>query len=98
MAKLQIYIKGALDEEVVYNKKDNEYIYHRSLKAFEASESTVRNEYQKAIAALSDAISDRLENFPTCSVFKNIVQILDCSKWPEKLKKFVAMVMQAYLS
>ena len=67
--------------EVVHNTKDNAYIYQsRLLKAFEASEGTVRNEYKKAIAALSDAISDRFKNLPARPVFKNIVQILDCSK------------------
>ena len=107
MAKLQIYIEGALDEdemqqvekspltcynkfrsEVAYNSKYNACNYQsRSLKAFEANEGTVRNEYQKAIAALSHAISDRFENLPTCPVFKNIVQILDRSKWPKKIKE-----------
>ena len=106
MAKLQIYIEGALDEdemqqaeksplthynkfrsEVVYNSKYNAYIYQsRSLKVFEANEGTVGNDYQKAIAALFDAISDRFENL-TCPVFKNIVQILDCSKWPKKIEE-----------
>ena len=74
--------------EVVYSSKGNAFIYQsRSLKAFEASKVTVRNEYQKAIEALSDAISDRFENLPTCPVFKNIVQILDCSKWPKKIEE-----------
>ena len=74
--------------DVVYNSRDNAYIYQsRLLKAFEASEGTVRNEYQKAIAVFSDAISARFRNLPTCPFLKNIVQILDFSKWPKTIEE-----------
>ena len=82
--------------DVSYNSKDNAYIYQSRLpKAFEASEGTVRNEYQKAIAALSDAISTRFKNLPACPVLRNIVQILIFRNGLKKSKNFVAMVMQA---
>lgn len=47
----------------------------------------MRNEYQKTITTLSDAIGERLKNVSTCPVFKNMIQILDCSKWPKKIEE-----------
>ena len=87
MAKLQIYIEGTLDEDEMEQTKKlcltylNVYIYQsRLLEEFEASKDTVRNDYRKAIATLSDGMRDRFENLPTCQVLKNIVQIVECSK------------------
>ena len=38
--------------------------------------------YRWTIAALSDAVSSRFESLSICPVFKNLVYILDCTKWP----------------
>ena len=38
--------------------------------------------YQSTIAALSDAVSSRFQNLSICPVFKNLVEVLDCTKWP----------------
>ena len=99
--QLQIYIESTLHEGEMQQAKTccstyyNVYIYQsRLLEEFEASKGTMRNGYRKAIPTLSDEISDRFENLLTCQVFKNIVQIVECSKWPKKLKKIIAMVMQ----
>ena len=54
------------------------------MKAFEVSEGTVRKVYQHTISSLSDAVMERFENTANCPVFKNIVQVLDCSKWPKR--------------
>ena len=72
----------------------NAYIYQsRLLEELEVSKCTMRNDYRKAVPTLSDGISDRFENLLACQVFKNVVQIVECSKWPKKLKTIVAMVM-----
>ena len=64
---------------------DSGYIYQgRTLKAFEASEGTVRKLYKETISSLSTSIMGRFENLATCPVFKNLVQILNCAKWPKK--------------
>ena len=102
MAKLQMYIDGALDKGQMeetersrlthYNKfrsevtsNDSGYVYQdRTLKAFEASEGTVRKVYKETISSLSTAIMGRFDNLATCPVFKNLVQILNCAKWPKK--------------
>lgn len=52
------------------------------LKRFEASENTVKDLYRSTIAALSNTVSRRFENLSNCPVFKNLVNILDCGKWP----------------
>lgn len=46
----------------------------------------MRNEYQRAIAALSDPISNKFEYLPNCPVFENIVKV-NCSKWPKKIEE-----------
>jgi len=64
---------------------DSGYVYQgRKLKAFEASEGTVRKVYKETISSLSTAIMGRFANLATCPVFKNLVQILNCAKWPKK--------------
>ena len=69
--------------EVTFEMDENAYVYQgRKLKNFEASERTVSTIYQSTIAALSDAVSSRFESLSTCPVFKNLVDILDCTKWP----------------
>ena len=85
--QLQIYIEGTLDEDEMQQAKTccltyyNVYIYQsRLLEELEARKSTMRNDYRKAIPTLSDGISDRFENLLTCKVFKNIIQIVECSK------------------
>ena len=86
--KMRLTHYNEFRSDVVYNSKDDAYIYQsRLLKAFETSEGTVRNEYQKTIEALSDAIRARFKNLPTRLVLKNIVQILDFSKWPKKIEE-----------
>ena len=30
----------------------------------------------------SDAVSSRFESLSTCPVFKNLVEVFDCTKWP----------------
>ena len=86
--KLRLTHYNKFRSDVVYNSRDNAYIYQsRLLKAFEASKGTVRNDYQKAIAVFSDAISARFKNLPTFPVLKNIVQILDFSKWPKTIEE-----------
>ena len=69
MAKLQIYVEGTLDEDEMQQTKKwcltyyNVYIYwSRLLEEFEASRNTVRNDYRKTLARLSDGIRDRFEN------------------------------------
>ena len=72
--------------EVTFNAADNSYVYQeRKLKNFEASERTVREIYRTTIAALSDAISGRFESLSSCPVFRNLVAIVDCTKWPTDL-------------
>ena len=44
----------------------------------------MRKVYQHTISSLSDAVMERFENTANCPVFKNIVQVLDCSKWPKR--------------
>lgn len=69
--------------EVTFEMDENAYVYQgRKLKNFEASKRTVSTIYQSTIAALSDAVSSRFESLSTCPVFKNLVDILDCTKWP----------------
>ena len=71
--------------EVVHSEETGAYIYRgRPLKAFEVSGGTVRKVYQHTISSLSDAVMERFENTANCPVFKNIVQVLDCSKWPKR--------------
>lgn len=72
--------------EVTFDAVDNSYVYQDiKLKNFETSERTVRNIYRTTIAALSNADSDRFESLSNCPVFRNLVEILDCTKWPNDL-------------
>ena len=69
--------------EVPFELDEDAYVYQgKKLKNFEASERTVSEIYQSTIAALSDAVNSRFENLSTCPVFKNLVEVLDCTKWP----------------
>ena len=69
--------------EVTFELDEDAYVYQgRKLKNFEASERTVSEIYQSTIAALSDAVGSRFENLSSCPVFKNLVEVLDCTKWP----------------
>ena len=69
--------------EVKFELHEDAYVYQgRKLKNFEPSERTVSEIYQSTIAALSDAVSSRFESLSTCPVFKHLVEVLDCTKWP----------------
>ena len=76
--------------EVVHNEETGAYIYQgRHLKAFEVSEGTMKKVYQHTISFLSDAVMERFENIAHCPVFKNIVQVLGCLKWPKRKEEFL---------
>ena len=84
--KLVTKIPRSTPGEVTFNAADNSYVYQeRKLKNFEASERTEREIYRTTIAALSDAISGRFESLSSCPVFRNLVAIVDCTKWPTDL-------------
>ena len=77
--------------EVTFETDDNSYVYQgRKLKNFEASEHTVRDIYRSTITALSDAVSSRFESLPICPVFKNLVDILDCTQWPTDVTQLMS--------
>ena len=83
--KLQLTHCNKFRSEFVHNEETGAYIYQGShVKAFEVSGGTLRKVYQHTISSLSDAVMERFQNIVNCPVFKNSVQVLDCSKWPKR--------------
>ena len=69
--------------DVNHDIDDDSYAYQGiKLKNFEVSESTVAEMYRSTTIAISNSVSARFENLSDCPVFKNLVEVLDCSKWP----------------
>ena len=59
---------------------------------FESIQSYWRHheeDIQHTISSVSDAVMERFENIANCLVFKNIVQVLDCSKWPKRKEELL---------